>query len=462
MRTEYLPCFGINASKGDYQFKLTTDDLYAMFLGKPAAKVATRRGAVRGVDQADLAKTGWGAVFPEGVDRRIREAVQELLSHRMAAATSQNERLYRELTYRTSSQENKLGFLMRYGAGPDRVDPEKLPYYLLLVGDPEEIPFSFQYQLGVRHAVGRICFETPEQYAQYAHSVVLAETRARPRPRQAALFGVHNHNDWITGICLDHLVKPLASKLAGAFDGWQLSSHLERHATKDQLSRLLGGSETPALLLTSGHSVCFDRNDQRMLDHQGALVCDDWPGPQAEPDYISEQHYFSAENLSADADLLGMVSFHLACFSAGTPMIEYFGHGKRARPKLLAQRPFVAKLPQRLLSHSRGGALAVIGHVDTAWEHSFTWHGAGAQAATYEATFRDLMNGRPVGWAMRHFASRYAELASLISELEIERRETGQAPDKELLVRLWTAHNDARSFIILGDPAVRLSTESSR
>jgi V8-like Glu-specific endopeptidase len=61
-----------------------------------------------------------------------------------------------------------------------------------------------------------------------------------------------------------------------------------------------------------------------------------------------------------------------------------------------------------------------------------------------------------VGWAFEYFGALYAALASeLTAEFTNEGR--GIAPDDDLVADLWTAHNDARGFIVLGDPAVRLA-----
>jgi hypothetical protein len=200
----------------------------------------------------------------------------------------------------------------------------------------------------------------------------------------------------------------------------------------------------------------FRLDDERQPRHQGALLCGDWPGPDEwrGRGRIPADFYFSADDVSADAQLHGLIAFHFACFGAGTPKFDDFGQG-RGQGTQLAPQALVARLPQRLLSHPRGGALAVIGHVDRAWTYSFAWNELQSQTDTFRDTLLRIMRGQRVGWATEYFNERYAALATSLSTMLAD-IQVGRIPDDLRLSSLWTAHNDARSYVIFGDPAVRL------
>ncbi len=69
----------------------------------------------------------------------------------------------------------------------------------MLVGDPSDIPFQFQYLLDIEYAVGRVAFDTPEQYRHYAESVVEYERADTvPNSREVVYFGVRHDDDLAT------------------------------------------------------------------------------------------------------------------------------------------------------------------------------------------------------------------------------------------------------------------------
>lgn len=465
---------GVDVAAGDYLFpRRSADELAAQLVGRPGQGIDAEHleelrvraesarmahfGRVPGVDVADLAQTGWAAIFP-GVHpgtpeaRRqdeIAEALYPLFELRRAQAARVSDRRFKIFRgaegYRRS--ERKADYLARLGALPGPVDPDRVPYYLLLVASPAELPFEVQYQLDVQYSVGRLHFDDLAGFAAYARSVALAESAPHPRRRHLVLVGVNHPDDPVTRLSAEQLVTPLGTRLATAAPDWTLYHYGPEHATKASLARLFGGDLTPAILLTAGHAAGFHRGDPRQRRQQGALVTQDWPGPLQWCNALPPNFYFAADDLRPDAALHGMIHFHAGSFTAGTP-----AYGDPHEP--IADAPFLSALHQGLLGHPNGGALATVGHLERAYACSFAG-AATARLAVFEVALRRLLAGQPIGAAMEPFNAQYADLtAALHGQLRDARAGLGVRPLE--LADAWTGGHDARSLAILGDPAVRI------
>jgi hypothetical protein len=480
MAQEKLSFNGVNGATGKYlPGPKTMDELGDLALGWKMAEARLNElsfrskgagGAAFAInpdrDPRDLSQAGWGIIFPAAARpadvAAIQEALGELIAHRKAQAGD----LYKEFSGSAGLRpdESEDDFITRHNASPGYVDPAVIPYYLLIVGDPRSIPFEFQYGLDVSYCVGRIYFENLEEYAAYARSVVESETTGQASlPRKAVFFGVANPDDPATNMSAEMLVKPLsdyvATKNKQSKWGWQTEVIASQDATHARLQSLLGGSETPALLFTASHGMGWPKGDPRQIPFQGALLCQDWPGPRQHVGEIPENFYFGGGHIPSDANPFGLVAFHFACYGAGTPYYDDYAVARSAKPKPIAARPFLADLPRRLLSHPRGGALAVIGHVERAWTYSFKWNQSTDHTKTFNYIFHGLMNGDPVGLALDPMNMRYADIATSLND---EIQEAGwKTPDRYKLAFLWTANNDSRGYAIIGDPAVRLPVVAS-
>ncbi len=415
-----------------------------------------KRGAHRrpapDVDPLSLASSGWGIIIPEGTPKEVRVALAPLVEHRRAQASEVHESYFRELTYQR--KESKKGFFRRYKLKAGPAHPKNLPYYLLIVGGPETVPHRFQYLLDMQYAVGRLHFDDPEDYATYARSVVDAEGgRCSVRP-ETCLIPVLNGNDDAMVDAKAGLVEPLRARLAELETPWTV--RLVEQADKATLLRHLGGEETPALLLTSSHGLRLDPEDELQRDLQGAIISGSWRGEGHSLDL--DEDVVAARDLGADARLHGMIAVIFACYGAGTPDKDNYPSIGWAQNRKMPARPFVSRLAQRLLAHPNGGALAVIGHVDRAWSCSFGTESTGG-SPHFESLMQYLLDGYPVGAAMDWMNERFAELSTELADAldsYSEGRQAVEDADRLQLTRLWRANNDARNFVVLGDPAVRL------
>jgi len=454
---------GIDGSTGAYlQTPQSTAEFAAVIRNEPEdlddqddVKIRSRNaeahfGTGYGVDPEDLAQAGWGVIFAEGTTTEVVEALLPLLELRKEKA---GER-FRE--YRGESapgpKETKQRWLARHKMGAGPANPAKVPYYLLLVGDPTALPYQFQYQLDVQYAVGRISFDTANEYARYAQSVVDAERGGRAKSRRIALFGPRNQADRATKLSAGQLVAPLETDLSG-FGDWKVEASIGEDATKSRLASLLADSDGPSVLFTAGHGMAFPTSDVRQRDAQGALLCQDWPGPLrwgSRP--ISEEFYFAAADVPPG--VRPEIVFAFACFGAGTPHRHDFAHlglgGSHDETT-----PFVARLPARLLAAPTMSTLAFVGHVERAWSCSFSSADVGDQREPFTDCLRAIMGGWRVGHAVEFFNQRYADLSSDLSDRWYRQEHFGERFLDSDLVRLWTANNDARSYVVIGDPAVR-------
>ena len=413
------------------------------------------------VDPADVGQAGWCVVFHNEEDEAVKKALQPLIDHRTKQVTDTNK--LKILEYH--SGEDWSGWLARHGIGAGNIDPKKVPFYILLVGSPELIPFSFGHLLDVEYAVGRLHFETAAEYEAYAKSLIDYETSASvPNSKEAVFFAPRHPFDAATRLSADFLVKPLLhpdpnSGFQPITDYGQFTSRelWGAPATKSALAEAFhpaADKKPPAFLFTASHGMGWPADHPEQLKSQGALLCQDWPGMGK----ISAQHYFAASDLTADARVHGMIAFHFACYGAGTPARDRFIHQPGQPPPIIAPKPFISALPKKLLTHPKGGALAVIGHVERAWGYSIVTNNAGPQLIPFQNSIGRLLRGEPIGLAMKDFNERYAALSTNLSDLH-EKIGFGLQVSDSVLASTWIERNDAEGYVVLGDPAVRLRVQ---
>lgn len=118
----------------------------------------------------------------------------------------------------------------------------------------------------------------------------------------------------------------------------------------------------------------------------------------------------------------------------------------------------MAALPQRLLSHPGGGALAVIGHVERTWGYSIRPPGLGPRLLPFRNLLGRVLRGEPVGHATKDFSDRYVS-AALAIQNATSGTLPGPRPSEADLAAAWVKRNDAQNYILLGDPAVRLRVD---
>jgi hypothetical protein len=467
---DFLSPFGIAAESGRPLDDLSDESVRSMAGLSPGPELlalqermddSSASFAVLGeVDPNDLGQSGWGIIFGIGVDQAVKEALQPLIDHRRAFA---DPFVVYDGSNTVQPGEGAIPWLKRNGVSLQVVDPLKgVPFYLLIVAPPEVIPFEFQYLLDIYWAVGRLWFDTADEFRQYAESVVNYEKATSvPTSRNLAMFATEHDFDNATQLFMRNVALPMSQGEGarpvplGMRQNFGLKTIFSERATKAALADLLGGrsdGEAPSLLFSGSHGMSFLPDDTRQNANQGAIVCQDWQGFGS----ITEAHWFSAVDVPAFAKVHGMMHVFFACHGGGCSDFDNFDR-MNGNPKRIAPKPFFSKLPQKLLAHPNGGALAVLAHIERAWAYSFMEDRA-SQTQGFRDVIGRLLRGERIGQATDVFNTRWAALSVQLAETQLD-LQRGADVSLKALGRMWVARDDARNFMILGDPAVRLRVE---
>jgi hypothetical protein len=461
---------GINFNTGTYAFKPRLISDIAKHVGdRPGVdqfdktRGDTRRAFALPFGRTDkLEDAGWGIVFPAGTPDPIRKALAPLIEFR-------GKRAGKRLKVLDYNGEQLRDWYKKQGISPGTLNPGKVPFYLLLVGPPDQIPFEFQYLLGIEYAVGRLAFDDAAGYESYVRSTIAYESAASvPNARKISYWGTRHLGDGATKLSSSFLLDPLINGLPGddlleqpinKVVGYDQEQFLAKNATKANLLGALHAPKPPALLFTASHGMAFDPGQPGQIGSQGALLCQDWPGFGS----VKAEHFLTAADIADDANVNGVVAFLFACFGAGTPDKDQFVEdlSQAATAPSLAPKPFIAALPKRLLTHPKGSALAVIGHIDRAYGFSMQAPQVSTpQIGPFFNSFGSILTGTPVGHAIsERFGARYAELsAALLSATSPSAPAAMRLSDQDLAAA-WIERNDAQNYVLLGDPAVSIRND---
>ncbi len=400
---------------------------------------------VGAADARNLGEVGWGLLVPEGSDPAIRRALEPLLEVRRAQA-GERFKVFENVPKRQQWRE----FLTSKGA-PVRgvVDPDLVPYYLLIVGPPDGISWRFQRQLGMPHAVGRLDLPGPDEYRRYAESIDVTRPASDDATTELHLVGTRHAGDPATEWSATRLISPLQTEFEGV-ENLGVTATIGDGADVAAFQTALSASGEPRVLLTASHGIGFPSGHSQQVAHQGDLLTSTWERRRGPVDL--ERDVVGGREVR-DIDPSGLIALFVACFGAGTPAIDTFG--ELSSSQRISPAPFTAALPRALLSHPGAPAAAVVSHVDRAWSTTFVGDRSESQTRTFASIIRHLTRGLPIGAAMEEMTSVYAQAGAALAEA-LYRVARGRRAIPTEVDDLWLETADAGGYVILGDPASRL------
>jgi hypothetical protein len=424
-------------------------------LTRATAKGADFREVARKtVDTGDPRIVGW--TFLLNAEDPQKDQIIEIL--RPLATKRGMSDPDRPLLYRNEPQDRWSEWMNEEYFGQDE-QYGKTPQYVLLVGDPQQIPFGLQSLLAAAANVGRLDFDSLEQLQTYVDKVLRLEEKKTPVvAREAIFFAPDGGPSDPTHFSREYMALPMAEHVRKEC-GLSTQEILGDKATKKALITALL-SRRPALVYTASHGLgAIDQTQAIQKQRNGAICCQ-------RQGVLSADSLFGAEDVNHKEPFLeGSIFFQFACFGYGTPAKSTFADWIKDVPQRYTDSDFTAALPRKLLSHPRG-PIAYIGHLDLALLHGFTnarapdiddrWHN---RIQPFVSAVTQLLALQPSGLAMQDMSKRFNVINATFTAT-VERQRLGKqqwSPEKKAsLLDRWLIRGDAQNYMVMGDPAARL------
>ncbi|WP_307492090.1 hypothetical protein [Cellulomonas humilata] len=428
------------------------------FRGRPTAVLAAQKLADLGRHKDP--RVGWALVLPDSPDvpptERHRADDAPVAAQRLAGARTQSgeplvvryaagnvDELYRYLPDGTRTP------LPTTGDGPRGVGAGALPYYLLLLGGPEVIPWELQFRLNHVAFTGRLDLDE-EGLGHYVDAALTEWADSETDATSPLLWTAELGRGDITALMRTEVGE---RTLARWRDDTQIGDRAVdlrgAQATRALLAQTLADRH-PGVVVTTSHGATGPLEDAAtmratlgwLVDSEGSLLDPHSLVQLWEPD--------------------GVVWYGLACCSAGgsgtnqfTDVLDPASDAGKVFDAVAALGAVTADLPRALLGAPKP-ARAFIGHV----EPTFDWTlrrpvtGISTTDSLVEALYDGLFQASPlpVGLAFRRY---FLGAASLRSRWASERGQVEESPAARTAAFLAALTGmDRQCTVILGDPAV--------
>ncbi|MBK8090476.1 MAG: hypothetical protein IPK32_00355 [Verrucomicrobiaceae bacterium] len=387
----------------------------------------------------DPREVGWGVIFGKSASTELSHAIRESLGQLRLAGASELWKKQHLYLRTPSPDESCESYLRSYRQEPGApIDPDRFPYYVLIVADPADISFEFEMNLGMQNAVGRLWLgDELENYQPYLDEITQAGNGAGQSARTPIYLLESSDPDGAIQLGRKHLMSPLCTKLANITGAPESpvpsapSDFPKNFSTHGMYFSLSHGMEVP---------FQTDEDKERQLERERL---------QGIPVDISQIQLNPSFDVAPSLPYSNKAWWAFACHSAGTTKFDPIEIAM-GKSKQQADTDMSSKLERHCLGNANGSMRFFVGSLNRVTVMSYLTSDWTSYITHFVKMLDGLARGLPVGWVREHTLSGLWTSALLQLEYSRSRGNLGA------LKACFQQYHDFRSFVVRGDPAAFL------